>query len=55
MESTSQPDTQKYTAAPSKFAGYFNNDTVAGKIRGIWLQENERVRPIFEAWIKPFN
>ena len=49
------PDTQKYTAAHSKFAGYFNNDTVAGKIRGIWLQENERVRPIFEAWIKPFN
>ncbi len=49
------PDTQEYTPQHAQFAGYFNNDTIGGKIRGIWLQENERVRPIFEAWIKPFS
>jgi hypothetical protein len=38
-----------------KFAGYFNVDNGTGAIRGIYLQENEAVRPIFEAWMKPFN
>ncbi len=32
------------------FAGYFNVDNGAGKIRGIYLQGNEMVRPIFEQW-----
>lgn len=37
------------------FAGYFNMDNGSGKYRGIYLQENELVRPVFEAWLKPFN
>ena len=37
-----------------KFAGYFNMDNGTGKYRGIYLQENELVRPIFEEWMKPF-
>ena len=37
-----------------KFAGYFNMDNGSGKYRGIYLQENEMVRPIFEEWLKPF-
>jgi carboxypeptidase Q len=37
-----------------KFAGYFNMDNGTGKYRGIYLQENELVRPIFEEWLKPF-
>ena len=37
-----------------KFAGYFNMDNGTGKYRGIYLQENDLVRPIFEEWIKPF-
>ena len=37
-----------------KFAGYFNMDNGSGKYRGIYLQENELVRPIFEEWLKPF-
>ena len=49
------PDTQEYTPIHQQFAGYFNNDAIGGKIRGIWLQENERVRPIFKAWMKPFS
>lgn len=39
----------------SKFAGYFNVDNGTGAIRGVYLQGNESVAPIFEAWMKPFN
>lgn len=38
-----------------KFAGYFNLDNGTGKIRGIYLQGNNNVRPIFEEWMKPFS
>lgn len=38
-----------------KFAAYFNLDNGTGKIRGVYLQGNDAVRPIFEAWLKPFN
>ena len=37
-----------------KVSVYFNVDNGAGKIRGIYLQENSAVQPIFEAWMKPF-
>jgi carboxypeptidase Q len=39
----------------AKVSAYFNIDNGSGKIRGIFLQENEAVVPIFEAWMKPFN
>lgn len=39
----------------AKVAAYFNIDNGTGKIRGIYLQENAAVRPIFEAWIEPFK
>jgi carboxypeptidase Q len=38
----------------NNFAAYFNMDNGSGKYRGIYLQENELVRPIFEEWLKPF-
>jgi Zn-dependent M28 family amino/carboxypeptidase len=41
--------------AHAKFAGYFNVDNGTGAIRGVYLQGNEAVTPIFEAWMKPFN
>jgi carboxypeptidase Q len=34
---------------------YFNLDNGAGKIRGIYLQQNALVRPIFEKWMEPFR
>ena len=37
-----------------KFAGYFNMDNGTGKYRGIYLQQNELLRPVFEEWLKPF-
>ena len=39
----------------AKVSGYFNVDNGSGKIRGVYLQENEAVAPIFEAWMKPFK
>jgi carboxypeptidase Q len=39
----------------AKFSAYFNLDNGTGKIRGVYLQNNEAVRPIFRKWLKPFN
>jgi carboxypeptidase Q len=39
----------------SKFSAYFNLDNGTGKIRGVYLQGNEAVRPIFRAWLVPFR
>ena len=41
--------------AHAKFAGYFNVDNGTGAIRGVYLQGNEAIGPIFEAWVKPFQ
>ena len=39
----------------AKISAYFNVDNGTGKIRGVYLQENEAVAPIFEAWMRPFK
>ena len=39
----------------AKISAYFNVDNGTGKIRGIYLQENEAVAPIFESWMRPFK
>lgn len=39
----------------AKVSAYFNVDNGTGKIRGIYLQENAAVQPIFEAWMQPFK
>jgi carboxypeptidase Q len=49
-EHFADPATMKTTAEHDGFAGYFNIDNGTGRIRGIYLQENEMVRPIFEQW-----
>jgi Zn-dependent M28 family amino/carboxypeptidase len=38
-----------------KLSVYFNLDNGAGKIRGIYMQGNEAVRPIFAKWLEPFH
>jgi Zn-dependent M28 family amino/carboxypeptidase len=38
-----------------KFAGYFNFDYGTGRIRGVYLQGNEAVRPIFREWLASFK
>jgi len=39
----------------SKVSAYFNLDNGTGKIRGIHLQENAAVEPIFSKWMEPFQ
>ncbi len=50
-------DSKKLLAKPeyAKISGYFNYDNGSGRIRGIYLQENFAVRPIFEEWMKPLR
>jgi carboxypeptidase Q len=42
-------------AALSRFAAYFNIDNGTGAIRGVYLQGNEAVAPIFRDWMEPFH
>ena len=37
-----------------KFDAYYNLDNGTGKIRGVYLQGNSAVAPIFKAWLEPF-
>ncbi|HTL56208.1 MAG TPA: M20/M25/M40 family metallo-hydrolase [Candidatus Limnocylindrales bacterium] len=39
----------------AKLCGYFNLDNGSGKIRGVYLQGNDMMRPIFETWLAPFK
>ncbi len=39
----------------AKFAGYFNIDNGTGAIRGVYLQGNDAVAPIFRQWMEPFH
>lgn len=38
-----------------KLSAYYNLDNGTGKIRGVYLQGNSAVKPIFEAWLAPFS
>ena len=38
----------------AKVSAYYNLDNGGGKIRGIYLQNNEALRPLFKAWLEPF-
>jgi carboxypeptidase Q len=49
------PETMKLLPEHSKISGYFNLDNGTGKIRGVYLQGNDMMRPIFEAWLTPFK
>jgi Zn-dependent M28 family amino/carboxypeptidase len=37
-----------------QFSAYFNLDNGAGKIRGVYMQGDEAVRPLFRKWLRPF-
>jgi carboxypeptidase Q len=49
------PVTMAVKPEHARLAGYFNVDNGTGKIRGVYLQGNDMVRPIFEAWLAPFR
>ncbi len=46
---------QSLKAGQEKISGYFNLDNGTGKIRGVYLQGNHKVAPIFRAWLEPFK
>ena len=39
----------------AKISAYFNSDNGTGRIRGVWMQNNLAVRPIFAQWIEPLK
>jgi carboxypeptidase Q len=43
------------TAQHAKLAAYFNYDNGSGKIRGVYLQNNSLLRPIFSKWLEPLH
>jgi carboxypeptidase Q len=43
------------TAEYANFNAYFNLDNGTGKIRGVYLQNNETARPLFRQWLMPFR
>ncbi|MGD0130893.1 MAG: M20/M25/M40 family metallo-hydrolase [Bryobacteraceae bacterium] len=47
--------TMELKPAHAKFSGYFNDDNGTGKIRGVYLQGNDAMRPVFEEWLAPFR
>lgn len=48
-------ETMKREPAHATFAGYFNLDNGTGLIRGVYLQGNDAVGPIFESWMDPLR
>ena len=49
------PDTMVLKPEHEKLSGYFNLDNGSGRIRGVYLQGHEAMRPIFEQWLAPFR
>jgi hypothetical protein len=49
------PDTMVLKPEHAKLAGYYNMDNGTGAYRGVYLQGNEAVGPIFKQWISAFT
>jgi peptidase M28-like protein len=48
-------ETMELKAEQEKVSAYYNIDNGTGRIRGIYLQGNDAVKPIFEQWFTPFD
>jgi Zn-dependent M28 family amino/carboxypeptidase len=49
------PATMQLQPAQSKITAYYNLDNGTGKIRGVYLQGNDKAKPIFTKWLEPFK
>ncbi|MBC7946336.1 MAG: M20/M25/M40 family metallo-hydrolase [Chitinophagaceae bacterium] len=49
------PVDMKLKPEHEKISAYFNMDNGTGKFRGVYLQGNEKVKPIFSQWLQPFG
>jgi hypothetical protein len=54
-EHFADPAKMQLTEQHAKVSAYYNLDNGTGKIRGVYLQGNDMVRPIFTAWLAPFR
>jgi hypothetical protein len=54
-EHFADPATMQLKPGHAKLSAYFNSDNGTGRVRGVWLQSNLAVRPIFEQWIEPLR
>ena len=61
-EEMKKPEWMRKPAGPvelkpdqQNISGYFNVDNGSGKIRGIYLEENAAIAPIFTQWIDPLK
>jgi hypothetical protein len=49
------PATMELKPEHEKFSSYFNIDNGTGKVRGIYLQGNDKVKDLFTQWLTPFH
>jgi Zn-dependent M28 family amino/carboxypeptidase len=49
------PADMKTKPEHARLSAYYNLDNGSGKIRGIYIQDNDEIRPIFEAWVDPLK
>ncbi|MGZ3881856.1 MAG: M28 family peptidase, partial [Flavisolibacter sp.] len=49
------PATMQLTPDQAKVSAYYNLDNGTGKIRGVYLQGNDKARELFQSWLTPFN
>ena len=49
------PVTMALKPEHTKVSAYYNVDNGTGKIRGVYLQGNDMVRPLFAGWLAPFR
>lgn len=54
MDSSYPYDSFNIKPAGDKFSVYLNSDLGNGRYRGIYTQGNEKVVPVFRAWLHPF-
>ncbi len=54
-EHFADPENMVLKPEHAKLSGYFNLDNGTGRIRGVYLQDNDMTRPLFEAWLAPFK
>ncbi len=47
--------TLKLKPEHERLSAYYNVDNGSGRIRGVWMQGNLAVRPIFQQWIEPLR
>jgi Zn-dependent M28 family amino/carboxypeptidase len=49
------PKTMQLKPEQAKFDIYLNLDNGSGKIRGVYLEDNDAIRPLFETYLAPFR